>query len=186
MVLLVLEGRAMPACGNPGGDHSAEARWGVNGCEAGPIPPLIGTPEPALHPRPGTRPTILVPARQCAGSAGCPAVTPGGIRWSGEDNRPSIGYNPLYLPDSPCPPHRSDPVTITRRTFLQLGAVGGLSLANVLRLRAEAGGSKPRAVIMVCLAGGPSHMDMYDMKPDAPADYRGEFKPIRTNVPGFD
>ena len=39
---------------------------------------------------------------------------------------------------------------------------------------------------MVCLAGGPSHIDMYDLKPDAPADYRGEFKPIRTNVPGFD
>ena len=39
---------------------------------------------------------------------------------------------------------------------------------------------------MVCLAGGPSHLDMYDLKPDAPADYRGEFKPIQTNVPGFD
>ena len=39
---------------------------------------------------------------------------------------------------------------------------------------------------MICLAGGPSHMDMYDLKPDAPADFRGEFKPIRTNVPGFD
>ena len=39
---------------------------------------------------------------------------------------------------------------------------------------------------MVYLNGGPSHVDMYDMKPDAPAEYRGEFKPIRTNVPGFD
>jgi hypothetical protein len=39
---------------------------------------------------------------------------------------------------------------------------------------------------MVCLAGGPSHLDMYDLKPDAPSDYRGEFRPIRTNVPGFD
>ena len=39
---------------------------------------------------------------------------------------------------------------------------------------------------MICLAGGPSHIDMYDLKPDAPADYRGEFKPIQTNVPGFD
>ena len=39
---------------------------------------------------------------------------------------------------------------------------------------------------MVCLAGGPSHMEMYDMKPDAPADYRGEFRPIKTNVSGFD
>src|SRR5207248_7007680 len=41
-------------------------------------------------------------------------------------------------------------------------------------------------VIMICLAGGPSHIDMYDLKPDAPADFRGEFKPIQTNVPGFD
>jgi hypothetical protein len=46
--------------------------------------------------------------------------------------------------------------------------------------------STPRAVIMVCLAGGPSHIDMYDLKPGAPDDYRGEFKPIQTNVPGFD
>jgi uncharacterized protein (DUF1501 family) len=78
---------------------------------------------------------------------------------------------------------------INRRDFLGVGALGlgGLALPDILRLRAEAGtGKKPRAVIMVCLAGGPSHLDMYDMKPDAPADIRGEFKPIRTNVPGFD
>jgi hypothetical protein len=75
---------------------------------------------------------------------------------------------------------------MNRRTFLQVGTMGGLGLADVLRLRAESSQPKPRAVIMVCLAGGPSHMDMYDMKPDAPADYRGEFRPIRSNVPGFD
>jgi uncharacterized protein (DUF1501 family) len=79
---------------------------------------------------------------------------------------------------------------INRRDFLQVGAlgIGGLTLADVLRLRAQAGstGPKPRAVIMICLPGGPSHMDMYDMKPNAPADFRGEFKPIKTNVPGFD
>jgi Protein of unknown function (DUF1501) len=78
---------------------------------------------------------------------------------------------------------------INRRDFLQLGALGlgGLTLADVLRLRAESKtGSSPRAVIMVCLAGGPSHIDMYDLKPDAPSEFRGEFKPIRTNVPGFD
>lgn len=78
---------------------------------------------------------------------------------------------------------------IHRRDFLRVGALGlgGLSLADVLRLRAQASpGSKPRSVIMVCLAGGPSHLDMYDLKPDAPADFRGEFNPIRTNVPGFD
>jgi hypothetical protein len=78
---------------------------------------------------------------------------------------------------------------VSRRDFLRAGALGlaGLSLADVLRLRAENGGeSKARSVIMVCLAGGPSHIDTYDPKPDAPADFRGEFKPIQTNVPGFD
>ncbi len=78
---------------------------------------------------------------------------------------------------------------VHRRDFLRVGALGlaGLSLPNILRLRAESGAAKsPRAVIMVCLAGGPSHMDMYDLKPNAPADFRGEFKPIKTNVPGFD
>ncbi len=85
----------------------------------------------------------------------------------------------------------------TRRDFLRVGALGlgGLALPDVLRLRAEAGGRReagagttksPRAVIMVCLAGGPSHLEMYDMKPDAPEDYRGAFRPVRTNVPGFD
>ncbi len=78
---------------------------------------------------------------------------------------------------------------VNRRDFLRVGALGltGLTLADVLRLRAETGATgKPRAVIMICLAGGPSHVDMYDLKPDAVAEVRGEFKPIKTNVPGFD
>src|SRR5262245_32029649 len=78
---------------------------------------------------------------------------------------------------------------ISRRDFLRVGALGlgGLTLADVLRLRARAGNpSRARSVIMVCLAGGPSHIDMYDLKPNATAEYRGDFKPIRTNVPGFD
>jgi hypothetical protein len=78
---------------------------------------------------------------------------------------------------------------LDRRDFLRIGALGlgGLTLADVLRLRARGSGQpKPRAVIMVCLAGGPSHMDMYDLKPGAPADFRGEFRPVKTNVPGFD
>ncbi len=78
---------------------------------------------------------------------------------------------------------------IDRRDFLRIGALGlgGLTLADVLRLRADAKGrSKPRAVIMVCLAGGPSHIDMYDLKPDAPAEFRGEFRPIKSKVHGFD
>jgi hypothetical protein len=77
---------------------------------------------------------------------------------------------------------------VSRRDFLRIGALGlgGLTLPDILRLHAQAGtGSSPRAVIMICLAGGPSHLDMYDMKPAAPADFRGEFKPIQTNVPGF-
>ncbi len=75
----------------------------------------------------------------------------------------------------------------TRRDLLRLGALGGLSLPDVLRLRAqEPTGKAPRAVIMVCLAGGPSHLDMYDLKPNAPSEVRGEFKPIKTVVPGFD
>jgi hypothetical protein len=73
---------------------------------------------------------------------------------------------------------------ITRRNFLQIGAFGaGLSLAGMLRAR-EATGSSPKAAIMIYLPGGPSHMDMYDLKPEAPKEYAGEFKPIATNVPG--
>ena len=79
----------------------------------------------------------------------------------------------------------------TRRDFLQAGAfgLGGLTLADLLRLRAHGAAesrSRAKAVIFVYLFGGPSHVDTYDMKPDAPAEYRGEFRPIRSNVPGFD
>jgi hypothetical protein len=75
---------------------------------------------------------------------------------------------------------------ISRRNFLKIGAFGaGLSLAEMLRLRAAAEGkTSPKAAIMIYLPGGPSHMDMYDLKPEAPAEFRGEFKPIATNVPG--
>src|SRR4051812_18821832 len=80
---------------------------------------------------------------------------------------------------------------LTRRDFLRVGTLGvaGLTLADLLRLRARAGseaGTPGKAVIMVYLNGGPSHIDLYDMKPAAPVEYRGEFKPIRTNVPGMD
>ncbi|HTM53576.1 MAG TPA: DUF1501 domain-containing protein [Pirellulales bacterium] len=78
---------------------------------------------------------------------------------------------------------------VSRRDFLRVGAltVGGLSLADLLRNQA-AGGAKQRgkAVIMVFLHGGPPHLDMYDMKPQAPVEFRGEFNPIRTNVPGIE
>jgi hypothetical protein len=79
---------------------------------------------------------------------------------------------------------------IHRRAFLRIGmGLGGLTLANVLRGRAAASPeARPRrkSIIFVLLGGGPSHIDMYDLKPNAPAEVRGEFKPIRTNVPGFD
>jgi hypothetical protein len=85
-----------------------------------------------------------------------------------------------------------------RRDFIRLGALGtGLSLADLLRHQARAAdiaranpagksrSGKARAAILVYLPGGPSHMDMYDLKPEAPVEYRGEFKPIATNVPGI-
>jgi hypothetical protein len=74
---------------------------------------------------------------------------------------------------------------ISRRNFLRIGTFGaGLSLAGLLRARAASGASTNKSAIMIYLPGGPSHLDMYDLKPQAPAEFRGEFKPIATNVPG--
>src|SRR3954467_2793132 len=81
---------------------------------------------------------------------------------------------------------------VSRRNFLKIGAFGaGLTLADMLRLRAQAAPAagqttRNKSVIMIYLPGGPSHMDMYDLKPEAPAEFRGEFRPIKTNVPGID
>src|SRR6266702_4086990 len=80
---------------------------------------------------------------------------------------------------------------LNRRNFLKIGAFGaGLALADMLRLRAQAvpGAAMPtsnKAAIMIFLPGGPSHLDMYDLKPNAPVEYRGEFRPIQTNVAGI-
>jgi hypothetical protein len=78
---------------------------------------------------------------------------------------------------------------ITRREVLRVGALafGSLTLADVLRGRAQAGraAGDARSVIMVWLRGGPSHIDSYDMKPDAPVEIRGEFRSISTSVPGI-
>lgn len=77
----------------------------------------------------------------------------------------------------------------TRRDFLRAGAlgVGGLSLASYLRLSHAAEGEHrgAKAGIFVNLAGGPSHLDTFDLKPEASAEYRGSFNPIDTNVPGI-
>jgi uncharacterized protein (DUF1501 family) len=77
-----------------------------------------------------------------------------------------------------------------RREFLRAGlaAFGSLSLADVLRLRAAAGvssGGDRTALILVFLHGGASHLETYDPKPDAPAEYRGPFGAIDTRVPGL-
>jgi Protein of unknown function (DUF1501) len=75
---------------------------------------------------------------------------------------------------------------ITRRSFLQAGSLlmGGLSLPSLLQAEQRSGTRSHKAVIMVYLSGGLSHHDSFDMKPDAPAEIRGEFKPIATKVPG--
>lgn len=84
---------------------------------------------------------------------------------------------------------------LNRREFLTLGALGmgGLGLADVLRLQAEGAAdaapskraSAPKSVIMITLPGGPSHIDTYDPKPEAPIEFRGDFKTIPTKVSGL-
>jgi hypothetical protein len=78
----------------------------------------------------------------------------------------------------------------SRRNFLKVGALasGGLTLADLFRLEAQAGASsRPlKSIINIYLPGGPPHMDMFDLKPEAPAEFRGEFRPIATNVPGIE
>lgn len=77
----------------------------------------------------------------------------------------------------------------SRRTVLKAGALtlGGLTLADLLayQSRGQAPISGRKSVILIWQAGGPSHIDMYDLKPSAPAEIRGEFKPISTAVPGL-
>src|SRR5437899_1517451 len=87
---------------------------------------------------------------------------------------------------------------ITRRELMRIGGAGmlGITLPGILALEGQAkaapaarkgkggfGGAK--SVILVYLQGGPSHIDIWDPKPDAPANVRGEFHPIKTNVPGI-
>lgn len=90
-------------------------------------------------------------------------------------------------PPATCP----GPVGLTRRNMLQIGTIGALNLAlpQVLgaRDRLSEVGLTPRAdsCILVFLNGGPSHLDMWDMKPDLPQEMRSEFQPIATNVPGM-
>jgi hypothetical protein len=85
-----------------------------------------------------------------------------------------------------------DPVrlcdNVSRRSFLQVGglALGGLALPQILQAQQQSGEtSRHKSVIMIFLAGGPPHQDMFDLKPDAPSTVRGEFDPIATSVPGI-
>jgi uncharacterized protein (DUF1501 family) len=79
----------------------------------------------------------------------------------------------------------------TRRDFLRIGAFGAaFTLADQLRARAADSTARkmPRSksAVLIFLNGGPSHLDTYDLKPGAPSEFRGEFKPIKTNVRGID
>ncbi|MFM8536809.1 MAG: DUF1501 domain-containing protein, partial [Planctomycetaceae bacterium] len=79
----------------------------------------------------------------------------------------------------------------TRRDFLQVGALGavGLSLPQYARASAEGKvrpGHEKRSCILIFNLGGPSHVDLWDMKPEAPAEIRGPFKPIRTKSDAFE
>ncbi|MBX6315796.1 MAG: DUF1501 domain-containing protein, partial [Isosphaeraceae bacterium] len=76
---------------------------------------------------------------------------------------------------------------LSRREFLRVGGVGvmGLNLALPALLRAATTRAKAKSLILFALEGGPAHQDLWDMKPDAPENIRGEFRPIATTVPGL-
>src|SRR5437016_2133526 len=90
-----------------------------------------------------------------------------------------------------CADFRRNLQRVDRRSFLKAGILGtaGLSLSDLLRHEARGntptpGGRLP-SVIILWMRGGPSHIDMWDPKPEAPAEYRGEFGVSKTNVPGI-
>lgn len=75
---------------------------------------------------------------------------------------------------------------LTRRSWLRLGGLGlvGLSLPRLLRAEANTSGPRARSCVLFLLHGGPSQLDVWDLKPHAPAEVRGEFKPVATAAPG--
>src|SRR5688572_13702939 len=78
---------------------------------------------------------------------------------------------------------------IVRRDLIKVGALSALgwSLSDYFRFAAagDVQAAKAKSAIVIWLGGGPPHLDTFDMKPDAPAEYRGEFHPIATNVAGI-
>ena len=88
----------------------------------------------------------------------------------------------------PKPKSRSFCDGVSRRDFLTIGSLsmaGAMSLPHLLRAEAAQGGRSHKAIINIFLPGGPPHQDMFDLKPDAPQEIRGEFQPINTNVAGI-
>src|SRR6185369_9327325 len=78
---------------------------------------------------------------------------------------------------------------LSRRNFLKVGTLGlaGLNLSQLLKAESAAGiGTSRKSVIMIYLVGGPPHQDMFDLKPESPQEIAGPWRPIATNVPGFD
>ena len=77
---------------------------------------------------------------------------------------------------------------LSRRDMLRIGtlSVGGLSLPRILAAEQASGRRTHKSVIMIYMCGAPGHQDMYDLKMNAPAEIRGDFKPISTNVPGIE
>ena len=78
---------------------------------------------------------------------------------------------------------------VNRRNFLKIGSLGltGLTLPRLLEAEARSGGGSSRkSVILIYLVGGPPHQDMFDLKPEAPREIAGPFRPIATNVPGIE
>src|SRR2546423_14392545 len=73
----------------------------------------------------------------------------------------------------------------TRREWLQLGGLGLFGLTMSSALRADSGARRPKSIVLLLLHGGPSQLDIWDMKPSVPREIRGDFKPIATSVPGI-
>lgn len=81
--------------------------------------------------------------------------------------------------------YSQDPTAVTRRSFLTAGALGGLSLAGLSRIRAETASKRTdTSVILFWMSGGPGHMETWDPKPNAVAQFRGPFGAISTSIPG--